>query len=83
MPANSELSGDAKRRSGRLRVAALLAWALFALAIPRAAQSLNVADVIAFPLGFFMAAQGSLIAFLVIAVLSARRQDRLGLGDDE
>jgi hypothetical protein len=25
----------------------------------------------------------SLIAFLVIAVLSARRRDRLGLGDDE
>jgi putative solute:sodium symporter small subunit len=60
-----------------LPLRALLAWALFAFAIPRLVEPLDVADVLAFPLGFFMAAQGSLIAFLVIAVLSARRQERI------
>jgi putative solute:sodium symporter small subunit len=30
-----------------------------------------------------MAAQGSLMAFLVIAILSARRQDRIAAADDK
>jgi putative solute:sodium symporter small subunit len=66
-----------KLRSGRLPLVALLAWAVLVLAIPRAAQPLSVVDVLAFPLGFFMMAQGSLLALLVVAILSARRRDRL------
>ena len=65
------------RRRRRLPVAALLAWTVFAFVVPRLVQPLNVVDVFAFPLGFFMVAQGSLLAFLVIAVVSARRQDRI------
>ncbi len=61
---------------------ALLAWGLFALVIPCLVQSLNVVDVLAFPLGFFMAAQGSLIVLLLVAVLSARRRDRLAAAED-
>jgi putative solute:sodium symporter small subunit len=37
---------------------------------------LNIVDVLAFPLGYFMAAQGILIAFVVIGLLSARWQYR-------
>ena len=70
-------SKDAKLRRRRFPIIALLAWAVFAFAVPRLAQSLNAVDVLAVPLGFFMAAQGSLIAFLIVAVLSARRQDRI------
>jgi putative solute:sodium symporter small subunit len=61
---------------------ALLAWILFALVVPCLVQSLNILDVLAFPLGFFMAAQGSLLALLLVAVLSARRQDRVTAAED-
>ena len=77
VPADSDSAGAAAPRRRRFPFAALLVWALFALAIPRAAQSLNVVDVAAFPLGFFMTTQGALAAFLVIALMSARRQDKL------
>lgn len=77
MSTNSDPSHNAPFRRPRLPVVALLLWALFVFAVPRFAQPLNVADVFAFPLGFFMAAQGSLIALLVIAILSARRQGRI------
>jgi putative solute:sodium symporter small subunit len=75
--ADPDPSQDARPSRRRLPLLALLAWTIFAFAIPRFVEPLNVADVLAFPLGFFMAAQGSLIAFLVIAVLSARRQERI------
>jgi putative solute:sodium symporter small subunit len=39
-------------------------------------QALNLVDVFAFPLGYFLVAQGALLAFIGIGVLSARRQDR-------
>ena len=55
---------------------ALVFWALFAFLVPSFVQALNLVDVLAFPLGYFMAAQGILIAFVIIGVLSARWQDR-------
>ncbi len=64
-------------------ILALLAWAFFLLAVPRLIEQLNIVDVLAFPLGFFMAAQGSLLALLVVAVLSARRHDKVAARGDE
>jgi putative solute:sodium symporter small subunit len=60
----------------RLPIVALAFWALFAFLVPRFVQPLNLVDVLGFPLGYFMAAQGILIAFVIIGVLSARWQDR-------
>lgn len=74
--------GVERDRTRRFPFLALLAWGLFAFAVPWFAQTLDAVDVLAFPLGFFMAAQGSLIAFLVIAVLSARRQKRIANAAD-
>jgi putative solute:sodium symporter small subunit len=70
------------RRRFRFPFLALLAWAVLALAVPCVAPALNLVDVLAFPLGFFMAAQGSLIALLLIALLSARRHDRIDAAED-
>ena len=70
-------------RRRRFPILALIAWALFLLAVPRLVEQLNIVDVFAFPLGFFMTAQGSLLALLVVAVLSARRHDRLAARSDE
>ena len=69
--------GAAPRKSPRrFPYVALVAWVLFALVVPRLVQSLNIVDVLAFPLGFFLTAQGSFVALLIVAVLSARRRDR-------
>ncbi len=74
-------AGRSRRR--HVPVVALLAWGLFALAVPRLVEQLNIVDVLAFPLGFFMTAQGSLLALLIVAVLSARHADKLAARGDE
>jgi putative solute:sodium symporter small subunit len=55
---------------------ALAFWALFAFVVPLFVPALNLGDVLAFPLGYFMAAQGILIAFVAIGLLSALWQNR-------
>lgn len=60
----------------RLPIVALLAWVLFAVLVPTFSPALNLVDVLAFPLGFFMAAQGALFVFVIIGIVSARWQDR-------
>ena len=64
-------------RAHRFPALALSLWALTAFAIPLIVQPLNIIDFISFPLGFYMLAQGALIAFLLIAIVSVRRQDRI------
>ncbi len=51
-------------------------WALLAFAVPMFAQALDLVDIFAFPLGYFMVAQGALIGFVVIGLVSAHCQDR-------
>jgi len=72
-----------KRYRPRLPILALGAWAFFLLLIPRLVEQLNIIDVLAFPLGFFMSAQGSLLILIVVAILSARRSDKLAARGDE
>ena len=87
MSANSDQSKEVepKGRARRFPALGLLLWAIIAFAIPRFVQPLNLVDFLGFPLGFYMLAQGALIAFLLIAVVSAWRQDRIdareGAGD--
>ncbi len=47
-----------RSRLRRLPIVALLLWGLFAFVVPSFVQALNLVDVFAFPLGYFMAAQG-------------------------
>lgn len=80
-----ERSGGTEPRS-RLRrfpFVALVMWGILAFAIPQIVQTLNPIDVGAFPLGFFMAAEGSLIGMLMVAILSAWRQDRISPAEDQ
>ncbi len=69
-------TANVKRQPARLPVVALLLWALLAFAVPAISQALNLVDVFALPLGYFMVAQGSLIAFVIVGLISARWQDR-------
>lgn len=72
----SDVSADARPRR-RFPFIALMAWALVAFAVPPFVQTLDAVSVLGFPLGFFMLAQGGLIAFLVIGLVSALRRDAL------
>jgi len=83
MQRSLEPAGNGKPRRRHIPILALLAWAFLVLAIPRLVEPLNIVDVFAFPLGFFMTAQGSLIALLVVAVLSAPHHDKLVARGDE
>ena len=62
--------------AGRLPYVALALWALFAFVVPLFVQALNIVELLAFPLGYFMAAQGVLMAFVAIGLTSARWQNR-------
>lgn len=76
--------GDEPRnRLRRFPFVALLIWALLGFAVPWIAQTLNPIELGAFPLGFFMTAEGSLIAMLLVAFVSAWRQDRNAPAKDQ
>ena len=55
----------------------LALWFFFSFVVHFFAPTLNGIRILGFPLGFYMAAQGSLIAFVVMLFVFARRQDRI------
>lgn len=52
-------------------------WVFFSFIVHFFVASLNSIRFLGFPLGFYMAAQGSLIAFVVMLFLFAKRQDTI------
>lgn len=65
------------RRTIALALVTIAILAVFALVVPFFAGPLNAVRVAGFPLGYYMAAQGSLIAFLLLTVWFIVRQERL------
>lgn len=55
----------------------LFLWAFFSFFIHMFVEQLNTIKILGFPLGFYMAAQGSLIAFVVMLFIFAKRQDTI------
>jgi putative solute:sodium symporter small subunit len=55
----------------------LAIWLVFSFVIHIFAPSLNEIVIIGFPLGFYFAAQGSLIVFVVLIFWFAARQNRI------
>jgi putative solute:sodium symporter small subunit len=64
-------------RTKRLMVITLVIWAIFGFGIHFFAPALNDIVILGFPLGFYMAAQGSLIVFVVLIFWFANRQDAI------
>ncbi len=64
-------------RTRNLMFAILVAWFIFSFAINFFAPELNKIRIIGFPLGYYMAAQGSLIAFVLMCVWNARSQNAI------
>ena len=67
------------RKTTNLMLIHLGIWVFFGYIIHMFVVPLNkiVIPVLGFPLGFYMAAQGSLIVFVVMLFMFARQQDRL------
>jgi putative solute:sodium symporter small subunit len=62
-------------------------WFFFSFAVHMFVVPLNKIVILGFPLGFYMAAQGSLIAFVVMLFWFAKAQDRIdveeGVAEEE
>jgi putative solute:sodium symporter small subunit len=66
-------------RTNRLMLAALGLWLVLAVVLPLFVVPLNriIIPFLDLPLGFFLAAQGTLIMLIVLSFWFARRQDRI------
>jgi putative solute:sodium symporter small subunit len=62
-------------------------WVFFSFVVHFFVEYLNTFTFLGFPLGFYMAAQGSLVVFVVMLFLFAKRQDTIdreeGVAEDQ
>ena len=65
------------QRTKRLMIITLTAWFIFSFVVHWFAGALNGFSFLGFPLGYYMAAQGSEIIFVVIIFLFARAQHNI------
>lgn len=65
----------------------LAVWFFFAYLLQWFAADLNSISFIGFPVGFYMAAQGSLFAFVIQLFIFVKQQDRIdrdcGVAEDD
>ena len=64
-------------RTSRLMWIIMFLWVVFSFVIPAFAIQLNVIRIFGFPLGFYMAAQGSLIFYVVVCFWNASAQNKI------
>jgi putative solute:sodium symporter small subunit len=64
-------------KTSRLMWTILILWFFFSFVVHLFAIPLNSIQFLGFPLGFYMAAQGSLIAFVVLCFWNARAQNKI------
>jgi putative solute:sodium symporter small subunit len=65
------------RRTSRLMWIIMALWFFFSFVVHLFAVQLNQIEFLGFPLGFYMAAQGSLIAFVVLCFWNAAGQNKI------
>jgi putative solute:sodium symporter small subunit len=65
------------RRTSRLMWIIMTLWVFFSFIIPAFAVQLNQIKIAGFPLGFYMAAQGSLIFYVVVCFWNASAQNKI------
>jgi putative solute:sodium symporter small subunit len=84
----SDNSGDRYwQRTSTLMWTMLVLWLIFSFVIHMFVKQLNTIVIAGFPLGFYMAAQGSLIVFVVMLFWFAKAQDKIdreeGVAEEE
>jgi putative solute:sodium symporter small subunit len=90
MSDNAYLTEETKKRywvkTRGLTFVILGLWVFFSMIVPWLTGPLNDMTFLGFPLGYYMIAQGSLIAFVLLIVFQNRRQDQIddefGVGDE-
>jgi putative solute:sodium symporter small subunit len=65
------------RKTSRLMWLMMILWVFFSFVVHLFAVQLNTVEFLNFPLGFYMAAQGSLIAFVVLCFWNAYSQNKI------
>ena len=74
-------------RTRSLMIGHLIVWFVFSYVVHWFAPELNKISFMHHPLGFYMAAQGSLIAFVVQLFLFAKQQEKIdrecGMAEEE
>ena len=65
------------RKTSRLMWIIMALWVFFSFVIPAFAVQLNTVSFFGFPLGFYMAAQGSLISYVVVCFWNASAQNKI------
>ena len=64
-------------KTSRLMWIIFTLWVVFSFVLPLLATQLNAIKFLGFPLGFYMAAQGSLIAFVALCAWNAVAQNKI------
>ena len=74
-------------KTKNLTITVLVIWFIFSIGVHWFADALNAISFLGFPLGFYMAAQGSLIIFVVLIFYLANRQNKIdeefGVAEEE
>ena len=75
------------KKTSNLMITMMILWAFFGYGIHLFVNQLNAIKIAGFPLGFYMAAQGSLIVFVAMLFWFAKAQDNIdrecGVSEDE
>ncbi|HEV7329306.1 MAG TPA: DUF4212 domain-containing protein [Bosea sp. (in: a-proteobacteria)] len=75
------------QRTSKLMLVMMALWLFFGYIVHMFVVPLNGIKIFGFPLGFYMAAQGSLIAFVVMLFWFAKAQDNIdrdaGVAEDD
>ena len=64
-------------RTSKLMWTILALWFFFSFVVHFFAPALNSIRIFGFPIGFYMAAQGSLIAFVLLCFWNAKAQNKI------
>ncbi len=64
-------------RTSALMWIMMILWAFFSFFVHFFVDTLNTIKIMGFPLGFYMASQGSLVAFVVMLFIFSSRQEAI------
>jgi putative solute:sodium symporter small subunit len=65
------------QRTRRLTFQTLAIWFFFSFVVHWFADSLNAFQFMGFPLGYYLAAQGAPIVFVLLIIWSVRQQEKI------
>ncbi len=74
---NSDAKAGHWAKTKGLMIIVMVIWFIFSFVVHSFAMSLNEISFLGFPLGYYMAAQGSLAVFVVLIWFSNWRQDNI------